>query len=122
MAVEKTSEKAALKRFGLYAILSEPGRGAMDVVYKASDPQIDRLVAVKTVSIWGHTNKVVSAKHYPERQSVQFNQQDYRVQFLDLPVNSPEPLVSVLEVECDGEPGQSMENIRKNRKREGVGI
>jgi alpha-L-fucosidase len=76
----------------------------------------------QTVSIGGLTSKVVSAKMYPEGKPVQFHQEDFRVQFLDLPANSPDPLVSVLEVECDGEPAQNMENIRKNRKREGVGI
>jgi len=46
-------ESTEVKRFGRYEVVAELGRGAMGVVYKARDPQIDRLVAVKTVSLWG---------------------------------------------------------------------
>jgi eukaryotic-like serine/threonine-protein kinase len=46
-------ENPVTKRFGRYEVVAELGRGAMGVVYKARDPQIDRLVAVKTVSLWG---------------------------------------------------------------------
>lgn len=46
-------EQPVAKHFGRYEIVAELGRGAMGVVYKARDPQIDRMVAVKTVSMWG---------------------------------------------------------------------
>jgi len=53
------------KRFGRYEVVSELGRGAMGVVYKARDPKIDRFVAVKTVSLVGHVPE--EKEEYRER-------------------------------------------------------
>jgi eukaryotic-like serine/threonine-protein kinase len=53
------------ERFGRYETLTELGRGAMGVVYQARDPKINRVVAVKTVSLEGQPPE--EKREYRER-------------------------------------------------------
>lgn len=42
-----------VEKLGRYEVLGELGRGSMGAVFRARDPRIDRIVAVKTISVAG---------------------------------------------------------------------
>src|ERR1700723_1604316 len=62
-------ENQETKRFGRYEILGELGHGAMGVVYKARDPQIGRLVALKTINSSLVDRPDLLERFYQEAQS-----------------------------------------------------
>ena len=75
-----------------------------------------------TVAVGGLQNKVLSAKLLPSGKEIKVVQDDFRVQFTGLPERAPEPLVSVIEAVCDGEPKQDNLHTRNDRPRRGVGV
>lgn len=50
----KGPEHKILKNFGRYQIILEIGRGSMGIVYKAFDPQLKRIIAIKILQGRGH--------------------------------------------------------------------
>jgi eukaryotic-like serine/threonine-protein kinase len=58
-----------LKKLGKYEVLGELGHGAMGVVYRARDPIINRLVALKTITTGVADDPALLQRFYREAQS-----------------------------------------------------
>jgi alpha-L-fucosidase len=71
----------------------------------------------QTVSIGGLQTKVQSAKLLASGKEVAFKQDDFRVQFTNLPAAAPDDPVTVIAAECASEPVQDLVNTRMNRPR-----
>jgi alpha-L-fucosidase len=70
-----------------------------------------------TVALGGLRNKVQSAKLVANGQPVKFEQDDFRVRFIGLPEKAPDDPVTTIAIECDGEPHQDTDYVRKERPR-----
>ena len=62
-------------------------------------------------------SKVLSAKLYASGKPVEFEQEQFRVQFKGLPKHAPDDPVTVLAIECDSEPVQDTSAVRRERPR-----
>jgi len=74
------------------------------------------------VAIGGLRAKVISARLFASGKPVTFEQGDQYVRFTGLPIEAPDSPVTTLAIECDSEPAIEGSDVRKFRKREGVGI
>jgi len=70
-----------------------------------------------TAAIGGLMNQVRSAKMLATGQEVKFEQDKFRVRFVNLPANPPDDPVTTIAIECDGEPKQDNEFVRRERPR-----
>jgi alpha-L-fucosidase len=72
------------------------------------------------VAIAGLKTKVTSAKLVKTGATLKFTQDDFRVRVIDLPVKAPDFPVTTIALECESEPTQDTDYVRKNKPRMGV--
>ena len=74
------------------------------------------------VAIGGLKTKVLSAKLLKTGQKVDFTQDEFSLRLTGMPLTAPDTPSTVIEVECDGEPIISHQEMRSKWPREKVGI
>jgi len=72
------------------------------------------------VAISGLETKVKSAKLVKTGAELKFAQDDFRVRVLDLPMKAPDFPMTTIALECESEPTQDTDYVRKNKPRMGV--
>jgi alpha-L-fucosidase len=72
------------------------------------------------VAISGLKVKVKSARLLKTGGEVKFTQDEFQTKFIDLPGKAPDYPVTTIAIECDAEPTQDTDFVRKNKPRDGV--
>jgi alpha-L-fucosidase len=70
-----------------------------------------------TAVIAGLMTRVKSARMLASGQDVKVEQDRFRVRMLNLPENAPDDPVTTIAIECEGEPTQDMDFVRRERPR-----
>ncbi|MBZ5581957.1 MAG: alpha-L-fucosidase [Acidobacteriia bacterium] len=74
----------------------------------------------ETVALGGLMCKVKSARLPATGKEVKFEQEAFRVRFTGLTDKAPDDPVTTIAIECDGEPRQDMDAVRRTRPRREV--
>jgi len=75
-----------------------------------------------TVTVAGLKTKVRAVRLHASGQPVKFRQDEFRVQAYGLPVDPPDQPVTTLEFECESEPVQDMDWVRREKPRGDVNV
>ena len=100
-----------MKKLGKYELLGELGRGAFGVVYRAHDPVINRMVALKTMSTSVAGNPGLLERFYREAQSAGSLQHPNIVTIYDMGEEGGSPFIAMELVD-----GQNLDDIIASRK------
>jgi serine/threonine protein kinase len=99
-----------LKKLGKYEVVAELGRGAMGVVYRARDPVINRLVALKTITTGVADDPALLQRFYREAQSAGGLQHPNIITIYDMGEEGKIPFIAMELVE-----GENLEQLIASR-------
>jgi alpha-L-fucosidase len=74
----------------------------------------------ETVALAGLKTGVNSARLLSNGEQVKFQQDRFRVRFTGLPAEAPDHPVTTIAIECESEPLQDTDFVRRERKRNNV--
>jgi alpha-L-fucosidase len=72
------------------------------------------------VAISGLRTKVKSAQLLKGGTEVKFTQDDFQTKLIGLPERAPDSPITTIAIECESEPTQDTDYVRKNKPRDGV--
>lgn len=104
------SPQVKQQRFGKYEIIGELGQGGMGVVYKARDPVIGRMVALKTLTAEVLSDPDLLKRFYREAQSAGSLQHPNIVTIYDMGESEGRPYIAMEYVE-----GESLQKVIARR-------
>ena len=74
----------------------------------------------ETVALAGLRTRVKAARLFASNRAVDFQQDDFRVRLTGLPADPPDTPLTTFTIECESEPIQDTEFVRRNRRRVGI--